>query len=496
MRPSTARTAYLVPVLACAAATGSAALLAPYFDPVNIVMVFLLCVALVGMRWGRGPAVLGAVLNVLAFDFFFVPPRFSFAVGDVQYVLTFAVMLAVGLITGQLTAGLRARASVAGQREARTRTLYELARELTGSLTRDQVVEIAETFVARAFATEAALLVPDSEGNLVHGGNAVHPPGWEHARRAFARALATGVPLETIERSPWLFIPLRAVMRTRGVLAVLLPQAASPQPEQLREYETFAAVIGIALERVHYVDVARDALIKIESERLRNSVLAALSHDLRTPLAAVLGLSETMTLTQPPMSAEQVDIARTIGGETRRLIALVNNLLEMARIQSGEVKLDPQWHPFEELVGSALAASRAALQARKVAVDIPRDLPLVQIDAILMERVLANLLENVGKYTESGARVAITARALEREIEIAVEDDGPGIPAGQEEAVFEKFVRGVAESATPGVGLGLAICRAIVEAHHGTIRAEGPRIRGARFVIRLPRGEPPEVNAA
>jgi len=266
--------------------------------------------------------------------------------------------------------------------------------------------------------------------------------------------------------------------------------------DSLRQLKTFATLIAIALERVHYVDVARDALIKIESERLRNSLLAALSHDLRTPLAALLGLSEAMTLTQPPMSPEQVDLARTIGAETRRLIALVNNLLDMARIQSGEVKLDLQWHSLEEVVGSALAASRAALGARRVAVDIPRELPLVQMDAVLMERVLANLLENTGKYTPPEARVAIAARTLEREVEIAVEDDGNGIPPGQEEAVFEKFVRGTWESATPGVGLGLAICRAIVEAHHGTIRAEAGRARGARFVIQLPRGEPPEVNAA
>ena len=496
MRPSTARTAYLAPALACAAATGIATLLAPYFEPANIVMVFLLCVALVGMRWGRGPAVLAALLNVLAFDFFFVPPRFSFAVGDVQYVLTFAVMLAVGLITGQLTAGLRAQADVASQREARMRTLYELARELTGSLTREQVVEIAERFVGQAFTTQAAVLVPEADGRLAHGGSTVNASAWEPAGRAFALAARTGVPPETLERPPWLFIPLRAVMRTRGVLAIHAGQAVPPRAQALREYEAFAAVIAIALERVHYVDVARDALIKIESERLRNSLLAAISHDLRTPLAALLGLSEAMTLTHPPMSSEQVDIARTMGDETRRLIALVNNLLDMARIQSGEVKLDLQWHSLEEVVGSAIASSRAALGTRKVAVGIPRDLPLLQMDAVLMERVLANLLENAGKYTPPDAHVAIDARALGGGIEIAVEDDGPGIPAGQEEAVFEKFVRGAAESATPGVGLGLAICRAIVEAHHGTIRAEAARARGARFVIRLPSGEPPEVNAA
>jgi two-component system sensor histidine kinase KdpD len=282
-------------------------------------------------------------------------------------------------------------------------------------------------------------------------------------------------------------------MRTRGVMVIR--DAAAAAPERLRLYETFAALTAIALERVHYVDVARDARLEMESERLRNSVLAALSHDLRTPLAALLGLSEAMTLTRPPMSPEQLDIARALGEEARRLISLVNNLLDMARMQSGAVRLDLQWQPLEEVVGSAIASSRAALGPREVTVRIPGELPLVHVDAVLMERVLANLLENAGKYTPADARVTIDSRVAGDHVECAVEDDGPGVAAGEEEAIFEKFVRGAAESATPGVGLGLAICRAIVEAHGGTIRAEAGRARGARFVIALSRGEPPEVKA-
>jgi two-component system sensor histidine kinase KdpD len=196
------------------------------------------------------------------------------------------------------------------------------------------------------------------------------------------------------------------------------------------------------------------------------------------------------------MSPEQVDIAHTISEESKRLIALVNNLLDMARIQSGEVRLDLQWHPLEEVVGSAVRASRAALGAREVRVEIPRELPLAQMDAVLMERVLANLLENAGKYTPAGAHVLIRARAEAAKLAITVEDDGPGIAPGKEEAIFEKFARGMPESATPGVGLGLAISRAIVEAHHGTIRAESGRARGAAFVITLPLTEPPEVKLA
>jgi two-component system sensor histidine kinase KdpD len=492
------RRRYAWTALASVAATAVAALLHPYFEPANIVMVFLLTVLLVGMRWGRGPAVLSAVMNVVAFDFFFVPPRYSFAVSDAQYVLTFAVMLAAGLITGQLTAGLRYQARVAAHRETRARTLYEFARDLSGVLTTGQLVETAEKLMARAFRAKVLVLVPDAQDKLVRAavdalGN---PVAFAAAQWTYERAQPAGAGTDTLAGNEYLFLPLKAPMRTRGVLAIR-PERPRDMliPEQMRQYETFASLTAIALERVHYVEVARDALVKMESERLRNSLLAALSHDLRTPLAAMLGLAEAMALTQPPMSPQQADIARTLVEETKRLIALVNNLLDMARIQSGEVRLDLDWHPMEEVVGSAIRASAAALGERKVQVDIPPELPLVQMDAVLIERVLANLIENAAKHTPPEARIAVTARAAGGQLETAVEDDGPGIPAGKEEAIFEKFARGHPESATPGVGLGLAISRAIVAAHGGTIYAEAGRARGARFAFTLPLGTPPEVVA-
>jgi two-component system sensor histidine kinase KdpD len=312
------------------------------------------------------------------------------------------------------------------------------------------------------------------------------------AQWAYDRGELAGAGTDTLAANDFLFIPLKAPMRTRGVLAIRPERSRDLLiPEQRRQYETFAALVAIALERVHYVDVARDALVKIESERLRNSLLSALSHDLRTPLAALLGLSESLVLTQPPLSIEQADIAKTLGEETQRLIALVNNLLDMARIQSGEVRLVLQWHPLEEVVGSALAAIRPALGGRPVSVDFPSDLPLVHIDAVLIERVFVNLLENISKYTPPGTPVTISARTTEDTLEVSVADEGPGIAKGREEIMFEKFIRGESESATPGVGLGLAICRAIVEAHKGRIHAEAGRAKGARFVFTLPLGTPP-----
>jgi two-component system sensor histidine kinase KdpD len=493
------RARYWWTVLACIATTAGAALLHRYFDLANIVMVFLLTVVLVGARWGRGPAVLAALLNVLAFDFFFVPPRFSFAVHDVQYLLTFAVMLAVGLITGQLTAGVRFQARVAGHREERARTLYEFARDLSGLLTTGQVIETAEAFMSRNLRASVSVLAPDAIDRLTSptARGMRNPVELAAAQWAYDRAEPAGAGTDTLPASDFLFLPLKAPMRTRGVLAIRPERSRDLMiPEQMRQYEIFAALIAIALERVHYVEVAQDALIRIESERLRNSLLSALSHDLRTPLAALLGLSESMALTQPPLSAQQADIARTLGEETRRLIALVNNLLDMARIQSGEVRLHLDWHPLEEVIGAALRAIRPALGERRVTVELAPDLPLVQMDAVLIERVLVNLLENVSKYTPPDAHVTLSGRTARGELEVGVADDGPGIPAGKEEAIFEKFARGEKESATPGVGLGLAICRAIVEAHRGRIHAEAGRAKGARFVFTLPLGEPPEMKGA
>jgi two-component system, OmpR family, sensor histidine kinase KdpD len=490
------RMRYAKTAAACVLTTLAAWALYPYFDLANIVMIFLLTVVLVGARWGRGPAVFAAVVNVLAFDFFFVPPRFSFAVSDVQYLLTFAVMLAVGLVTGQLTAGVRYQARVASHREERARTLYEFARDLSGLLTTGQVIEVAEGFMAKAFRARVVILVPDADGRPVSPTlrGMTNPVDGVIAQWSYDHAQPAGAGTDTLPGNEFLFLPLKAPMRNRGVLAIRPErQRLLMIPEQRRQYETFAALVAIALERVHYVDVAREALVKIESERLRNSLLAALSHDLRTPLAALLGLAESMPFTRPPMSEEQADMAKSIAEESRRLIALVNNLLDMAKIQSGEVRLHLEWHALEEVVGSALRGLRQALANHTVLVELAADLPLVQMDAVLIERVLVNLLENASKYTPAGTRVTIAAETRADELVVSVSDDGQGLPKGKEEAVFEKFARGEKESATPGVGLGLAICRAIVEAHHGKIRAEAGRAQGARFLFTLPLGTPPEV---
>jgi len=448
-----------------------------------------------------------------------VPPRFSFAVSDVQYLLTFCIMLAVGLITGQLTAGLRSQARVALHREERAAALYQLARDLSGAVQLDQVVKISDESIENTFHAVAALLLPDGDSQLkVASERSDSPPASERptsqlpttarptsarpearlavdlgiAQWAFDKGQSAGVGTDTLPGSEILYIPLRASEGSRGVLALKARHRRLLKiPEQRQLLDTFAALITIALERVHYVGVAQDAVVRMESERLRNSLLAALSHDLRTPLTILVGLAESLSLTKPALSSEQLETAVAIQEEARRMSTLVGNLLDMARIESGEVTLNLQWQPLEEVVGAALDATRVMLKSHHVEVRLARELPLVRFDALLIERVLVNLLENASKYTPAGSQVILSAEAAGEELTVSVSDNGPGLPVGREEAVFQKFTRGNRESATPGVGLGLAICRAIVEAHHGKIVGTNRAGGGVTFSFTLPLGRPP-----
>jgi len=494
---------------AAAASLAAAALAAPLsgrFDLVNIAMMFLLVVLLVAVRFGRAPSVTATCIGVACFDFFYVPPRFTFAVSDFQYVVTFGVMLAVGLITGHLTAGLRFQARAASERERRVRALYEFARELSGVLAASQVFESSRAVIQNAFGARATLLVPGADGRLgmppADDGGAPEPlpanvdPGV--AQWAFDHAQPAGLGTDTLPASPLFYLPLVAPMRTRGVLAIE-PQAGRwvLVPEQRRQLDALAALAAIALERVHYVDVAQAVLVDMASERLRNSLLAALSHDLRTPLTALVGLSESL-LRSDALREDQGQapraLAQSLHDEAVRMATLVANLLDMARIESGEVRFNLEWQALEEVVGSALRACGAVLRQHTVVVRLQEDLPLVRFDAVLVERVLCNLVENAAKYTPAGSRIEIAASRRGAWIDVTVSDDGPGLRPGSEEAIFEKFTRGERESALPGVGLGLAICRAIVEAHGGTIRACAAPLGGAGFVFSLPAGTPPALD--
>ena len=315
------------------------------------------------------------------------------------------------------------------------------------------------------------------------------------AQWAFDHDEAAGYGTNTLAAAPVLYVPLKAPMRMRGVLAI---STDSPErlagPEQRRLLDTCASLLAISLERIHYVDVAQTVTVQMESERLRNSLLAAISHDLRTPLSALVGMAESLTMMQLPGSSAELETAHRIKDAAMRMNSLVSNLLDMARLQSGPVQLNRQWQPLEEVVGTALKAMSSVLEKRRVKVALADDLPLVDIDAVLFERVLCNLIENAGKYTPPGSAIDIVAEGIGDQVVITVDDTGPGLPKGKESAIFDMFERGRKESSTPGVGLGLAICRAIVQAHGGKIRGETKAQGGARFTIELPRGVPPNLD--
>ncbi|PJI97428.1 two-component system sensor histidine kinase KdpD [Acidovorax sp. 69] len=491
---------YLAAALACCIAAVVATPLADVLELTNIVMLFLLVVVGVALRFGRGPAVMAAVLGVAFFDLFFVPPRFTFAVSDAQYLVTFAVMLVVALVVGQLTAGLKVQAESATEREHRVRSLYDMARDLSAALLPEQVAEIGARFMTGEFGAGSTLVVADDDNRLqiLPGGTA--PVDMAVAQWAFERGEPAGRGTDTLHSSPTLVLPLKAPMRIRGVLVVAMPQGQAPSGvpgvEPRRLLQTCASLLAISLERIHYIDVAQKSTVQIESERLRNSLLSAISHDLRTPLASLVGLAESLAMVQPPLPPQQQGLTDSIQQSAQRMSALVNNLLDMARLEAGAVQLNKAWQPLEEVVGSALAASAPAIATHRVEVTLPDDLPLLQIDAVLMERVLVNLLENAAKYTPADTTIHISAQPQSDAVALTLTDEGPGLPKGREELLFEKFERGARESATPGVGLGLAICRAIVQAHGGSIRgdtihnAQG-HPSGARFTLLLPRGTPP-----
>jgi two-component system sensor histidine kinase KdpD len=304
-----------------------------------------------------------------------------------------------------------------------------------------------------------------------------------------------GAGTDTLPANAQLYLPLKAPMRVRGVLVVEPSSARLLMiPEQRRLLDTFAALVAIALERIHFVSVAQDTLIKMESERLRGSLLAALSHDLRTPLTALVGLAETLSLDLAAAQSGHADKADVIREQALRTSRMVNNLLEMAKLQSGDVKPRKDWQSLEEIVGSALKDLEPALTEHPVKLDLPADLPLVKCDAMLMERVLVNLIENAAKYTPPGTPIGVSAARTDALLRVEVWDEGPGLPPGQERAIFAQFARGQKESAVPGVGLGLAICDAIIEAHGGKIWAENRAPHGARFLFTLPLEAQPQME--
>ena len=484
----------LVTTLLCSAVAFG---LYPRFELANLVMVYLLGVTVAGLRFGRGPAVMTAILNVAAFDFFFVPPRFSFAVSDVQYLLTFSVMLTIALVIANLVASVRQQTRVAGARERRTALLYAMSRELAATRGISGMARVAVRHLAEVFQIKAVVLLPDAEGKLHYPRDRPLENSFRSADLAVAQWVAdhsrqAGLGTDTLPAATGLYLALGDERQRLGVLAVL---PSNPRrvllPEQRHLLETFASQIGLALERARLAEVAEAAGLAAERESLRNTLLASISHDLRTPLAVMAGAGSTLAEHGAKLDeATRFSLAHSIETKAREMSELVSNVLDLMRFESGQVVLRRDWETLDDLVGTALQRLEVRLAGHAVELRMAPELPPVYVDATLIVQLFANLLDNAAKYTPAGTRVSVSAVADGAFVRVVVEDDGPGLPPGEPARLFDKFQRGNGEGTVVGVGLGLAICQAIVRAHGGEIEAQRRAGRGARFEFTLPSSEP------
>ena len=463
----------------------------------NIIMVYLLGVVFVAAWFGRGPAIFSSLASVAAFDFFYTDPYFSFSVADPQYLWIFAVMLVVSLVIGSLTTQIKGQAESASRRERRTATLYAMSRELAAAWGAGRLIEIAVRHVAETFESQVVGLLPDAEGRLVvKAGNEAAFPYTPRERGVaqwvFDLGRPAGLGTDTLPGADAIYIPLNARRGPVGVLGLHPTRAGKAlSPEQLLLLEAFASQAALAIEADRVATEARDAQIQVESEKSRSALLSSVSHDLRTPLASICGAASSLLSgadgLAPPARRELV---QAISEEADRLSRLVGNLLEMTKLDSG-AKAKKEWCPLEEVVGSALNRLEQTLQGRPVSIQIPPDLPVIPMDVLMTEQVLINLLENAAKYTPAGSPLDISAAAAEGNVTIRIADRGPGLSPGDEKKIFDKFYRGKTSGNASGAGLGLPICRAIVEAHGGKIWAENrPALigggGGAVFSFTLP----------
>jgi two-component system sensor histidine kinase KdpD len=459
----------------------------------NTVMLFLAAVAWTAFRYGRGPAVFASILAVLVFDFFFVPPFHTFAVSDTQYVVTFAVMLTIGLVISTLTSRLRAQIENTRQRERQTASLYELGKQLSSLYGTVFLVGAAGGKIAEMLGGEVAIYMCQSSGTpeLAFGQGttiARHAVSLPVAQWVIEHDQLAGAGTNTLPNAAALFFPLTGSQGTRGAIAIRVPDAERLlDPEFRRLLEACANQLALALERDQLAIEAANARIQAEAEQVRSSLLSSVSHDLKTPLAAIAGASSSLLESASLDEDTRRQLLQTVADEAARLNRLLENILQMSKLDAGAAAPNRQWHVLEELVGSALHRTRRELARHKVTIHLANDLPLLYVDGLLTEQVFVNLFENAARYTPEGTQVTIRAAIDDRHVRIAISDNGPGLPAGAEERIFDKFYR-----ASPtadggrGSGLGLAICRAIIKAHGGTLVASNRPGGGAEFVIRLP----------
>ena len=435
---------------------------------------------------------------MLAFDFFFVPPKYTLYVATPGYLITFVVMFSIALIISRLTLKTREQANAARQRERRTAALYSLSKKLVHERGIEQLSAIAEKHVSELFSSHTVVLVTDERGALhVPFATPVAFPLDQKelsvAQWTFSHRQRAGLGTDTLAGAKALYLPLVTESRTVGVLGAMpIDTDGFFDQEQVHALESFANQIAMAIDRAMLSQEAHQALLKAETETLRNTLLSSVSHDLRTPLAAITGAITTLLQEDVTFAdSERHELLETAYEEAEHLNQIIRNVLDMTRLEAGAIKVKKEWQPVEQIVGAVLSRLAERLKGRPVKTILPEDLPLISFDPLLIEQVLMNLLDNAVKYTPEGTPIELSASAYNGEIVFGVADAGPGIPSGDEERIFEKFVRGFATGG--GIGLGLTICRAIVAAHGGRIWTENRPGGGAMFRFALPISEHPPI---
>jgi two-component system sensor histidine kinase KdpD len=470
----------------------------PHFDPVNIVMLYLLGAALAGLALGRGPAALTAVTNAVAFDFFFVPPRYSFYISETQYLFTLGVMLIVTFVIANLMVSVRRQTEAAAERERRTGLLYAMSRELTVAADAMTVARAAERHVGSAVDGRAVVLLPNERGILSRGTAArtddcafdpvTAQRVFGHDRREIIGGGPDGIPQAA-------YLPLVCSGRVLGILFVQLEGcgAALAEPEGL--LDALTRQIAMALERVRLADVAAASRAAAERAALRSTLLASISHDLRGPLSAIAGAGSLVAQNSDSLDRHRrKTLGHLIEEKARDMSGLLSNVLELMRLETFSGPVNADWQPLEDLVGIAIRNNEHRLGGRRISSAVAEDFPLVFVDAQLAVQLFSNLLDNAIKHTPPDTLIAIRAAVHDGRAVLTVEDNGPGFGTRDPERLFEKFERGRHETHVSGVGLGLAICRAIAHLHGGEIRARNGSLCGACFEFTFPLSPLPQTH--
>jgi two-component system sensor histidine kinase KdpD len=480
---------YLIAGLGVAAVTAISLMLEPVTGYLAVALLYLLLVVVLGVRLSLGPVVGAAALSALLWNFLFIPPHFTFYIGKVHDAMMFAMFFIVALAMGHLTGRLRLSELAERKREQRTAALYELAHQAAFAPELDAGLRAAVAHIESIVEAKTALVLrlPDHTlGKVAHPASsfALSEKEQSVAAWAFSRRMPAGRFTDTLPDSEALHLPLQARTAVMGVLSVLPAPGFTLDLSERELLEAFAVLIGLLLEKDHIAEAFKRAEILETSERLRRTVLDSVSHELKTPLAAVqTGLAALERQTEAD-NAKKATLGE-MRGAVRRLTRVIDNLLDMTRIEAGVVQPKLDWSDVEELVHGAIELAGESLSGINIKVDVQMDMPMVKIDHALIEQALCNLLVNAANWCDAGETIGVQAKLQGDELVISVVDSGPGIAEADLPHVFEKFYRG-ANARPGGTGLGLSIVEGFVRAHRGTVRAANRTGGGAEFQIHLP----------